>query len=63
MQIKLLSAVLALVLLGSLAGCKTNTASYNEQNVTNQKYLGRNENRQFENGYTSNNPLDKSGLP
>lgn len=58
------NAILVLALLGSLVGCKTNTAGYPNDNNQNpeKNYLEINQNRQFENGFTSNNPLDKTGL-
>lgn len=58
LQAKILSAAMATLLLAGLAGCSTKTSNQNQNDQ-----LSQNQNRQFENNYTSNNPVDKSNVP
>lgn len=58
LQSKILCAAMTTLLLACFASCSMQT--------TNQKQndqLSTNQNRQFENNYTSNNPVDKSNVP
>jgi hypothetical protein len=63
MQTKLLTLTLSILLIATMAGCtKTSTGTY-PADTTDETHLSINQNRQFENGYTSNNPVDRSDLP
>lgn len=63
MQSKLLGIAISMLFIATMAGC-TETSSDNHNNSTTDKtHLSINQNRQFENGYTSNNPIDRSDLP
>lgn len=63
---KIMCAVFSTLLLFSLVSCSIkpiNNDKNNEQTSNERDLLYKNENRQFENNYTSNNPLDKSDVP
>lgn len=63
---KIMCAVFSTLLLLSLVSCSIkpiNNDKNNEQTSNERDLLYKNENRQFENNYTSNNPLDKSDVP
>ena len=66
MRFKLSSATVALLLFVLLSGCSGNSVGYGnheEQNQPNTAHLGLNQNRQFENGYTTNNPINNQVDP